>query len=138
MRELDLENYTMSELRWRPEQYPRRSLQLEEMDRQHGILIALMNALSERAAEGATKAELSGLLKELDDYTVLHFQAEESYMEATSYPKRDTHKLIHRDLLIRLREHVRGFETGDGTLSRQLTSFLKFWLTAHIKSVDMH
>jgi hemerythrin-like metal-binding protein len=107
------------------------------MDRQHDILIELMSSLRERAEEGASKAELSDLLKQLSDYTVLHFRAEEACMEAMSYSKLDTHRLIHRDLLIRLREHVGGFETGDGTLSHRLTSFLKFWLTTHIKSVDM-
>jgi hemerythrin-like metal-binding protein len=97
-----------------------------------------MSALSERAEKGASKAELSELLKVLSDYTALHFRAEEACMEAIRYPKLDTHRLIHRDLLIRLREHVSGFETGDGTLGHKLTSFLKFWLMTHIKSVDMH
>jgi hemerythrin len=123
---------------WEPEQRSKCSLQIEEMDRQHETLIALMSALGERAEEGASKEELSDRLKELSDYTVLHFGAEEACMEAMSYPKLDTHRLIHRDLLIRLREHVGSFEAGDGTLSHRLTSFLKFWLTTHIKSVDMH
>jgi hemerythrin-like metal-binding protein len=107
------------------------------MERQHEVLIALMNALAERAAEGASKAELSDLLGVLCEHTVQHFQAEEAYLEGTSYRKLDTHKLIHRDLLIRLREHMHDFEAGSGKLSHQLTSFFKFWLTAHINSVDM-
>lgn len=129
----------MSEFfRWEPGQHAKGSLQIEEVDRQHGILIALMDALVEHAAEGASKAELSGLLKHLVDYTALHFQAEEACMQATDYPKLDTHRLIHRDLLIRLREHVGSFENGNGTLSRALTSFLQFWLKTHVRSVDMH
>jgi hemerythrin-like metal-binding protein len=69
----------MSEFfRWEPGQHSKWSLQIEEVDREHGVLIELMSALAERAEEGASKAELSGLLKELVDYTVLHFQAEEA------------------------------------------------------------
>src|SRR5688572_25523888 len=116
---------------WEPEQHSKCAAQLEEMDRQHETMIELMGALNERAEKGASKAELSDLLKELSDYTALHFRAEEVCMEAIRYPKLDTHRLIHRDLLIRLREHVDGFETGDGTLGQQLTRVLTFWLLGH-------
>jgi hemerythrin-like metal-binding protein len=126
----------MSELfRFNPEQ---QSLQIHEMDRQHEILTALMNALTVRARAGASKAELSDLLKQLSEHTVLHFEAEEVYMEAMGYPKLDTHKLIHRDLLLRLGEHLRVFESGAGRLSHPLKSFLTYWLSTHINSVDVH
>jgi hemerythrin-like metal-binding protein len=128
----------MSEVRWKPELESKSSLRLEEMDRQHRVLTALIHGLGKRAAQGASKAELSDILEQLSDYTVRHFQVEEAYMEATSYPKLDTHQLIHRDLLLKLREHVSEFEAGSGKLGHRLTSFLKFWLAAHINSVDMY
>jgi hemerythrin-like metal-binding protein len=129
----------MSELSGRqPERHSKDPVQAEEIERQHETMIALMKDLGERASAGASRAVLADLLQRLSDYTVLHFQAEEAYMAATSYPKLDTHRLIHRDLLIRLREHIRGFETGNGRIGHPLTSFLKYWLAAHINSVDIH
>jgi hemerythrin len=138
LRELDIETVEMSEIGLKPELESKSSLRLEEMDRQHRFLTALIDGLGKRAAQGASKAELSGLLHQLSDYTVQHFQAEEAYMAATSYPKLDTHQLIHRDLLIKLHEHVSEFKAGSGKLGHRLTSFLKFWLAAHINSVDTY
>jgi hemerythrin len=129
----------MSEtFRWESEHESSSSLRIEEMDRQHRLLIALMNGLAERAEQGASKAELAGLLEQLSDYTARHFQEEEAYMELTRYPKLDTHQLIHRDLLLKLRQHVSEFKSGSGKLGHRLMSFLKFWLTAHINSVDTY
>jgi hemerythrin len=114
------------------------ALDAEEMDRQHQSLTAIMEELARCDAQGAPKEALSALLQRLDDCTRQHFEDEEAYMAKTAYPKLDTHCIIHRSLLTALSEHRRTFEAGGGRLGHKLLSFMKYWLVAHINSVDRH
>lgn len=118
---------------WDPKQY---SLEIEAMDQEHLVLISMMNKLAVRADAGAAKAELSVLLREFGRYTVRHFDDEEAYMASIDYPKLETHRTIHRDLLGSLHEHIAAFEAGDGKLSGRFLSFLRLWLGAHIRGID--
>jgi hemerythrin len=112
------------------------ALELDEIDQQHEQLVSIMNLLTKRDADRAPKAELAELLEQLVEATLRHFEAEEAYMAGTGYPKLDTHQIIHRDLLATLQRHVGTFYTGHGRLGVQLLSFLKFWLSAHMKGID--
>lgn len=112
------------------------ALEIAEMDNQHQVLIAMMNELAERGAANAPKAEMSALLKQLGNYTIQHFKAEEAYMARIGYPQLETHKVIHRELLNNLRNHVASFDAGTGKLATELLGFLEFWLAAHIKGID--
>jgi hemerythrin len=115
-----------------------RELQAEAMEAQHEVLTSLMNSLAQRDGQGATKAELSKLLRQLESLTVSHFAEEEVYMRELEHPKLDTHQIIHRDLLVMLRRHMEEFEAGetDGKLGCKLRSFLVYWLGSHIEGMD--
>lgn len=113
-----------------------RELQAEAMEAQHEVLTSLMNSLARRDSEGATKAELSLLLRQLDSLTASHFAEEEVYMRELAHPKLDTHQIIHRDLLTMLRRHIEEFESGEGRLGCKLLSFLVYWLGSHIEGMD--
>jgi hemerythrin len=114
------------------------ALDAEAMDWQHQNLVAIMEELARRDAQGASKEELSALLQRLDDCTRQHFEDEEAYMAKAEYSKLDTHSIIHRSLLSALNEHRQTFEAGGGRLGHKLLSFMKYWLVAHINSVDRH
>jgi len=116
----------------------RHSVWIDEMESQHHAILALMNELSRRNAEHAPKAEMEALLSTLSDLTARHFKEEEAYMAATGYPKLDVHQIIHRELSLKLQEHVHRFATGSGRLGADLLSFLNFWLLAHVNGSDRH
>jgi hemerythrin-like metal-binding protein len=103
---------------------------------QHQNLTSLMRTLAERDAGGASRGELSVLLRQLETDTAGHFKDEERYMCDVAHPKLDTHQLIHRDLLAMLRRHVDEFESGSGRLGCKLLSFFKYWLGAHLEGMD--
>jgi hemerythrin len=109
---------------------------IDEMDSQHETIVWLMDNLSRRDSERASRAELGNLLDTLRECTARHFKEEEAYMAATGYPKLDVHQLMHRDLLIKLDEHMSRFKGGTGRLGVGLLSFLKYWLAAHITGFD--
>jgi hemerythrin len=113
-----------------------RELQAEAMEAQHELLTSLMSSLAQRDGEGATKAELGQLLRQLESLTASHFAEEEVYMRELGHPKLDTHQIIHRDLLLMLRRNMDEFEAGEGRLGSKMRSFLVYWLGSHIEGMD--
>lgn len=120
---------------WDPTKY---ALSIPDMDNQHRVLIQIMNRLASQDSAGAPKADLSRLLAQLVTATVQHFADEELYMASKAYPKLEIHKKIHADLVAQLRGHVDAFNAGSSLrLNRELLDFLKLWLAAHIRGIDM-
>ncbi len=109
---------------------------VEPMNAQHRSLIDLMNRLWDQDQAGASRTELAKTFDELADYTTRHFTAEEAHMERIGYPLLNQHKHIHADLLQQLETHRKDFQARGG-LDRSLFSFLKLWLSAHIKGIDV-
>lgn len=119
---------------WDPTKY---SLAIAEMDHQHQLLIDVMNRLASRDSRGAPKQELQRLLDQLISVTVQHFRDEEEYMATKRYPKLDTHRRIHSELVAQLQGHVAAFAAGaSARLNPKFLEFLKFWLAAHIRGID--
>jgi hemerythrin-like metal-binding protein len=107
------------------------------MDRQHHLLIDAMNRLAARDASGAPKQETLRLLDQLTNVTLQHFHDEEAYMAEKAYPKLDTHKRIHAELVTQLQSHIAAFRAGASSrLNPKMLEFLKFWLAAHICGID--
>ena len=114
-------------------------LKVEQMNDQHRVLIDLMNDLYDLNDAGATMSQIVVALDKLGDASTRHFSEEEEYMESINYPEEDfeRHKLIHKDLLARYAGHVADFKAGDGSLPDEFFGFLRLWLAAHIKGIDM-
>ena len=117
------------------------TLALGEPGAQHQSLLDLINRLTERDGDGATKVELSAVLRELQAVTKRHFETEQSHMQNTACPKLDTRVLIQRDLLARLCEHVQEFEADNSgmancRLGNKLFAFLRFWLSAYVTAIQ--
>jgi hemerythrin-like metal-binding protein len=115
--------------------------ELGEVAARHRALLELISRLTERDGDGATKAELSALLRELRELTKRHFDREQSHMKNMACPKLDTRILIQRDLLTKLCEHVDNFEAGNRgmkncRLGNNLFAFLRFWLSAYVTAVQ--
>jgi hemerythrin len=86
--------------------------------------------------KGQSRSVVGPLLHTLVDYTREHFTAEEAMMEAAGYPSLAAHRIKHNDLTKQVEEYVNRYESGDVTLSIQLSCFLSDWLTKHIQSTD--
>lgn len=108
---------------------------VERMNAAHRVLIDLMNRLHDLHMRQATNATMAPVFAELAAYTVRHFHDEEAHMASIGYPRLKSHALIHQDLLKQLGSHQQRFEAGE-PLGVQFFSFLKLWLSAHIKSID--
>lgn len=76
------------------------------------------------------------IFKELLDYTVYHFSAEEALSKKFGYPDTTAHIAKHQNLVKQLTELKAQFDTGSLSLSMKLMNFLRDWLMNHIKVVD--
>lgn len=108
------------------------SVGVDEMDKQHQVLIGYINNL---VNEIEVKGDILKSFDILSAYVVKHFQDEEKLMEANNYSGIASHKIIHQRLLSSVGEYRD--QISDKTLqSDKLISFLKMWLTSHIKGID--
>lgn len=77
------------------------------------------------------------LIKELQDYTVFHFAAEEEYMKSINYKKMFTQKVEHDAFIKRINDV--NFSKIDENQEEYIISILELlndWLTGHIFSND--
>ncbi len=106
------------------------------VDEQHQQLFAIMNNLHDAMKVGQGKKVVKATLDELLDYTVNHFQMEESLMRTYNYPEYQSHKKIHDELTAKVASWVRDFERPSTVLTIEVSRFLTSWLINHIRERD--
>ena len=112
-------------------------LKLPALDKEHQVLIQLMNELHESVEKKETKQRQSDRLNALYKATVAHFSGEEKFMQSIAYPDFDRHCLVHKNLLERLQKFATEFTSGKTELGDDFFNFLKVWLASHIAVIDM-
>ncbi len=123
----------MTYFRWTKEL----DVRVDKMNEQHKILIDLMEELFQLTMQKESKQKTLQKLNQLASFTRKHFREEELYMDAINFKGRDTHKIIHQQLLTELDGHVESFKNHHQLLSNDFFYFLRHWLTAHIKHIDI-
>ena len=112
------------------------SVGIDSIDKQHKVLIDLVNALFNEMQSGHGKQAISSALKKLIDYTASHFGYEEELFDRYDYPDKRAHKELHKKLVGQVLEFQEQFESGTTDISLELMEFLKDWLIKHIKGSD--
>lgn len=116
---------------------PALSVGIDAIDRQHQMLIACINRLSDANACGRSSGVITALLGDLADYAHEHFRFEERLLEQHRWPKAPDHALAHRAFEGQVREFSRRLAGGERSLATPLLMFLVEWLTEHILVDDM-
>ena len=106
------------------------------IDGQHQALVEALNRLHSAMLEESGRGEVGSTLKFLSDYTVSHFRMEEEMMDRHSYPDASSHRKIHGDLIVSLKELVDGFRRDSTALTIATMIFLEEWLTNHFLGED--
>lgn len=110
---------------------------VQKMNDEHKDILSLMNRLYDCKSANKSGQEVIALVQELGRVTTAHFVDEEAYMESISYANLPSHKLIHKDLLTKYTGYAQKIQQANGALPDDFFVFLKLWLTAHIKGIDM-
>jgi hemerythrin len=116
--------------------HPSFSVQVEELDEQHQLLVKMINDLYDAMNVGKDKQILGKLINQLVIYATMHFAREEHYFEKYEYPEIDFHKEEHDDFEDKVSEFERDFLNGSQNLSHEIMGFLGKWLVNHIMGSD--
>jgi len=112
------------------------SLGILTLDGQHRRLLDLCNRLLKAVRDGSKK-DVAAAFRELRQYTVTHFNAEEEFMESVDYPSLARHKLLHAQLK-RDVKHYQDVVYRHGEVTEgEIVEFLKQWLLDHILKNDL-
>lgn len=111
-------------------------LGIEKFDNHHKHLVGIINRLDlVLHTQDKRQDALSTILRELLDYTMFHFKAEEVYMRSIGFPEVLAHKALHKDLIDQLQYKVDLF-LQNRSIEISLMAFLHKWLLNHIAIED--
>ena len=110
---------------------------VESMNSEHREILDAMNRIYDADQTGQHGDVINSLVGRLGSVCVRHFADEEKFMAKIGFPTLENHKLVHAKLLRDFSAHAAAIKAADGTVTEGFFTFLKFWLSAHIKGIDI-
>ncbi|MBI5492267.1 MAG: hemerythrin family protein [Deltaproteobacteria bacterium] len=110
---------------------------VEWQDKQHKELFNRVNRLLCAMVEKKGNEEIADLLNFLDNYVVVHFDAENQAMNKLQFKDRASHIAEHADFKSKLADIKKAVEKGlDSALVIRIQKQVTDWLMEHIGKVD--
>lgn len=121
---------------------------VEEMDNQHKSLVMIINRIEQVSISSTShpnfQEKVKDVLKDVRDYTVLHFSSEEIILKMFNYPDFVAHKEKHDkfvDLINKKKENIESLlksNSYDGVVEelKSIYKFLGDWIIVHIQKND--
>jgi hemerythrin-like metal-binding protein len=114
------------------------SVGVPEMDKDHRILINLINQLTHAFSAPESNWVVGSVLNSLWDYVAYHFNREEALLRAANFPGAAEHAGRHVSLKTQVREWLDSYQTDpDSVDPHELQISLRGWLMNHILGEDM-
>ncbi len=108
----------------------------EPIDREHGVLVSLINQLYDEVKEGADRKTIDETVFALADQVAAHFNHEDELMRANAYPDRSNHLLEHRKLIDQLDTLLDGMDLLTDQTLVDAIRFMDQWFTDHVINSD--
>lgn len=108
-----------------------------DIDNQHQELFKKANLFIFSVKHGEGDKQIGNVLKDLVEYTKVHFKDEEKLMERFKYPELNEHKHLHHLLIEEIIKVLTRIKSGQKYSSIELIRFLEDWLSHHILEEDM-
>ena len=112
------------------------SVNVEMIDKQHQMLVQMINDLNNAMLNGNEKETVEKLINKLITYAAMHFAREEHYFDQFGYPEADIHKKQHKDFEKKVSAFQADLKADRQSLSQDIMQFLSNWLVEHIKGSD--
>ncbi|SDY55787.1 hemerythrin [Proteiniborus ethanoligenes] len=115
---------------------------VELIDEQHQELFKRLSEFIRTVQNNITWDEKLDKVKEtmvfMQDYVVVHFDAEEAYQEKIQYPNIEKHKEIHAKFKEEINNYVKLFESEGFTEEtvKEFSAKLMTWLIMHVGKMD--
>lgn len=114
------------------------SVNVKQIDEQHQKIFDLMNRLKFLEEKDKNKEEVLTVLKEIEDYSIYHFETEEDYFDKTKYPEKDFHLKQHEAYKQKIEKMKKqAGRNTDKEIIEEMFQFLQNWWINHILKVDM-
>ncbi|MDO8453910.1 MAG: bacteriohemerythrin, partial [Sulfurimonas sp.] len=114
------------------------SVGVEVLDNDHKKLLDIINQLSEAIDANASENVLDIIFKDLEEYALIHFAQEESYIKQCSQNTLSGHKEQHDDFISKIPQLKAKFlSTSDYIAAQDTTIYLIDWLLNHIITEDI-
>lgn len=107
-----------------------------EIDGEHRLQIDLVRALEEALRGSDRRPRAEEIVRQLVDYTNVHFLAEDLMMRLHAYPRYQAHVQEHEHLAGQVEELQRRIAAGHLAPSQELVTALKHWLAEHVQTMD--
>ena len=116
---------------WKPEF----NLGIPIIDEHHRGIVSIINSLHFGMQNRYIKDILAPIIDMMDDYSRIHFQIEEDFLEKIGYPNLVKHRELHHELSSKSKK------LGKDSLldrdSHNYMDFLKQWWINHIRVEDL-
>ncbi len=111
---------------------------VENIDKQHKMLVKAIDDLMEACAKGQEKARVSETLDFVVSYTKVHFKDEEAIQEESDYPELAEHREMHQQFIKVVEGIVDDYKANGATeeLIDTIGETLVGWLVHHISVED--
>jgi len=112
------------------------NLGIEEIDREHQALVALINALHDAMSAGAGRADVVEGMSQIHALVDAHFAREEAFMRETRYMAYTEHKEDHEVLLDALCDMIDRVGRNGEYDEAGLSADLQYWFSEHFRTHD--
>lgn len=123
-------------IKWKKEY----ELGVAEIDEQHKYLVEISNSAYEilnNKFYTDKYDKIVDIIKELENYTIFHFQYEENYMQENKYKKFLSHKVEHDDFIKAVKNiDFKKMDYNQNEYLLELINFIVDWLVNHILQKD--
>ena len=111
---------------------------IPDVDRQHRVLVDLINGLGASITDGGKLPQVQTLLTQLADYAAGHFSEEEALLDASQLPdeEKTQHRRAHRGFIEKTEGIVQRTDLLRAEIAEELLDFLTTWLISHILGSD--
>lgn len=112
------------------------SVSIPEIDAQHKVMIGYINDAYKAMQDRSSGDEIKKILKNLLDYSRVHFADEEKLLMESSYPETKEHQIEHLEYCNRILDFYAQFVSGESNLAVKIAPYLRGWLYNHIMVSD--
>lgn len=112
-------------------------IEVIQVDNQHKELFNKIDIFEKSVAAGDGYSKMGKMLKDVVDYTKVHFATEEELMKRVGYEARFDHKKLHKNIVADIVKILLIIQSGKKYNVNEFVNFLDRWLKSHILVEDM-
>ncbi len=112
------------------------SVNISLIDEQHKKLFEIINKAIIATKHSKVTKDVLGILDEMTEYALKHFEIEERYMKEFNFPEYLTHRKEHIDFTNNTIDYKNKVVGGDFQIINEILEYLKQWLVNHIQVTD--